>query len=107
MGKIMGSEGLGGVRLVKYNGEVHEVVNQELMNLPAIPLFLKVYDKGAFSSLVLSGNFQSQIKISRPRGRGLALHEVSPGRILIFAAGTGLNPFCDLIDLIFKQTLLT
>ena len=35
-------------------------------------------------------------------GRGLALHEVKPGIVLMLAAGTGLNPYCDLIDLLFK-----
>jgi hypothetical protein len=35
-------------------------------------------------------------------GRGLALHEIHSGLILLLAAGTGLNPYCDLIDLLFK-----
>lgn len=35
-------------------------------------------------------------------GRGLSLHEAPPGIILMLAAGTGINPFCDLIDLVFK-----
>lgn len=39
-------------------------------------------------------------------GRGLFLHEVPPGIVLMLAAGTGINPFCDLIDLVFKESLI-
>lgn len=32
--------------------------------------------------------------------------QIKPGRIIIVAAGTGIYPFCDLIDLLFKYELL-
>jgi tRNA A37 N6-isopentenylltransferase MiaA len=36
----------------------------------------------------------------------LELAELLPGRVAIFVGGTGLYPFCDLIDLLFKAEIL-
>jgi ferredoxin-NADP reductase len=40
--------------------------------------------------------------MSKPLGRGLSLHEMPPGELIFFAGGTGINPFCDVIDIMFK-----
>jgi hypothetical protein len=44
--------------------------------------------------------------LSSPKGFGLKLGETAPGTILIIAGGTGLYPFSDLIDLLFKDSLI-
>jgi hypothetical protein len=44
--------------------------------------------------------------LSPPKGFGLRLNEAEPGTILIIAGGTGIYPFSDLIDLLFKNALL-
>lgn len=48
--------------------------------------------------------------ISRPRGRGLALQDLletpKPYNIYIFTGGTGIYPFADTIDLLFKELLI-
>ena len=40
--------------------------------------------------------------LSQPKGRGLDLQDQKPGKIIFFVGGTGLNPICDLIDLLYK-----
>lgn len=44
--------------------------------------------------------------MSTSRGEGLKFGELKPGKIVIVAGGTGLFPFCDLIDLLFKRLLV-
>ena len=46
-----------------------------------------------------------KLKISRVRGWGLKLHEIQ-GEIIILCGGTGIYPFSDLIDLLFKEYLV-
>lgn len=47
----------------------------------------------------------SGLKLSTSKGRGLELDEVS-GTIVLVGGGTGINPYCDLIDLLFKDHLM-
>ena len=47
------------------------------------------------------------LNISQPLGRGLELSETPAGRIIIVAGGTGIFPFSDLIDLIYKERLIS
>jgi hypothetical protein len=69
----------------------------------AIPLLIKKYVKGSFTSDFLTTHrYSKSIKISKPRGRGFGLSELPNGGIVLLAGGTGLNPFCDIIDLLFK-----
>jgi hypothetical protein len=44
--------------------------------------------------------------LSPPKGFGLKLNELAAGTVLIVAGGTGLYPFSDLIDLLFKDALV-
>lgn len=68
---------------------------------------LKIYHNGKFTSYLKSTSFNvPNLKLSCPKGRGLELGTTSPGKIIILAAGTGLYPFCDFIDLLFKSQLL-
>lgn len=48
----------------------------------------------------------TKVQLSFQRGEGLQLGTLSAGRIIIVAGGTGLYPFSDLIDLLFKATLI-
>jgi len=43
------------------------------------------------------------VKLSCPRGRGIELEDTKAGRVIVVAGGTGLFPFSDLIDLLFKD----
>jgi len=43
------------------------------------------------------------VKFSCPRGRGIELEDTKAGRVIVVAGGTGLFPFSDLIDLLFKD----
>ena len=55
----------------------------------------------------MTGNPQEKhLQLSCLRGEGLHFAELKPGRIIIVAGGTGLYPFSDLIDLLFKSLLL-
>ena len=47
------------------------------------------------------------LQLSCSRGEGLHFGELRPGKIIIVAGGTGIYPFCDLIDLLFKTLLLS
>ena len=43
------------------------------------------------------------LKLSPPKGLGLNFAELKERTIFIIAGGTGLYPFSDLIDLLFKD----
>lgn len=43
-----------------------------------------------------------ELVLSEPKGEGLQLASAKPGKIIIVTGGTGLYPFSDLIDLLFK-----
>ncbi|MCB0370055.1 MAG: hypothetical protein KDD45_11685 [Bdellovibrionales bacterium] len=64
---------------------------------------LKIYEDGKLTSELKASNFlHVSVKVSIPIGQGLELETARPGRIVIVAGGTGLFPFSDLIDLLFK-----
>jgi NAD(P)H-flavin reductase len=70
-------------------------------------LLIKKYDDGKFTSQFLSPHIdKTKIVISHPRGLGLSLDCVPATSIVLFAGGTGLYPFSDLIDLLFKAKLV-
>ena len=49
---------------------------------------------------------QSEAKsllLSSSKGTGLSLGGMRRGKIVMVAGGTGFLPFCDFIDLLFKQ----
>lgn len=68
---------------------------------------MKVYDNGKMTSQLKKGQFLNlTVKLSIPRGKGLELDRTPPGRIVALIGGTGLFPFSDLIDLLFKAQLI-
>lgn len=72
-----------------------------------LPIMLKIYANGKMTSALKGRTFDiDNLKLSCPRGRGLELESTEPGRIIVLAGGTGLFPFCDLIDLLFKAEML-
>lgn len=72
-----------------------------------LPLMLKIYPGGKLTTLIKSTDFMNiHAQISIPRGRGLDLDTAHPGRIVIVTGGTGLFPFSDLIDLLFKTQII-
>ena len=70
-----------------------------------MPLLIKRYDDGFFTSDMISEKFQGTIRVSRSLGAGLALQEKKPGKIIILAGGTGIYPFIDTIDVLYKKVL--
>ena len=71
-----------------------------------IPLMIKKYKGGQFTTAFLRDDFEGTVHVSRSRGRGLSLQDMPDGRIVLMAGGTGLFPFCDLIDLLYKSFLI-
>ncbi len=72
-----------------------------------LPLLIKKYGDGKLTSLFLSPQSKiTSIRLSQPRGLGLALDCVTSKNIVIFAGGTGLYPYSDLIDLLFKAKMI-
>ena len=68
---------------------------------------LKIYNDGKLTSAIRGAGFLNiNVKFSAPRGRGLQLDETKPGRIIVLAGGTGLYPFCDIIDLLYKDYMI-
>ena len=70
-----------------------------------IPLVFKKYEKGELTQeLVTSITNKTAItlNLSCEKGLGLKLKEIVPGKVVIVAGGTGLLPFSDIIDLLFK-----
>jgi len=71
-----------------------------------IPFLVKLYPSGSLTPKLLSRSF-SKLHLSEPRGEGLKLTSTEPGKIIIVAGGTGLYPFSDLIDLLFKSSIVS
>ena len=68
---------------------------------------LKVYEGGKFTSQLLNNNLgKTDFELSLQKGLGLELETTNPGKIIIVAGGTGLFPFSDLIDLLFKDAFI-
>ena len=68
-----------------------------------LPLIIKRYPEPAtrFSNQVYL-NARTSYIIEGPKGRGMCLENVPPGDVVIVAGGTGLFPFLDLVDELFK-----
>jgi acetylornithine/succinyldiaminopimelate/putrescine aminotransferase len=47
-----------------------------------------------------------KLQLSTQRGQGLKLYNLTPGKVVAFLGGTGIVPFGDLIDLLFKAVLI-
>jgi hypothetical protein len=71
---------------------------------------IKKYNDGQFTPAFLNGGFNLQSMLSKPRGRGLALQDLleypKPYNILMFSGGTGIYPYADTIDLLFKELVM-
>ncbi len=68
---------------------------------------LKVYEGGKFTSQLLNNKLgKTDFELSLQKGLGLELETTNPGKIIVVAGGTGLFPFSDLIDLLFKDAFI-
>ena len=70
-----------------------------------IPIMFKTYAGGKWSEGLVKGPVE-KVMISCSKGEGLQLAQTKPGRIIMVAGGTGLYPFSDFIDLLFKEQLM-
>lgn len=70
-----------------------------------LPLLIKYYDREASFTKKLYNSLGTVVNIRGPKGRGLCLEAVPSGDVAIIAGGTGLFPFLDLLDLLFKATI--
>lgn len=68
-------------------------------------LLIKEYDNGKLTTKLVQEKYKN-LKLSTSRGEGLKLGEIKEGKIVIVSGGTGFFPFCDLVDLLFKQLLI-
>ena len=68
---------------------------------------MKVYENGKLTAALKAANFVNMnVKFSCTRGRGLELEDTKAGRVIVVAGGTGLFPFSDIIDLLFKAQVI-
>jgi NAD(P)H-flavin reductase len=68
---------------------------------------MKIYNQGKLTNKLRNREFTAKkLVLSQPRGKGLELQHTAPGVIVIVAGGTGLFPFMDFIDLMFKTHLI-
>jgi NAD(P)H-flavin reductase len=52
----------------------------------------------------LVNDFKGEIIVSAPMGAGMNYQDLrDDGKVIIVCGGTGILPFCDLIDLLFKR----
>ena len=69
---------------------------------------MKKYEKGELTKNLVDNSRQGAfLQMSCSRGEGLHFAELKLGKIIIVAGGTGLYPFGDLIDLLFKNLILS
>lgn len=69
-----------------------------------MPILFKRYPGGKLTDALVKGPV-NQLLLSCPKGEGLQFKSLRAGRIILVAGGTGIYPFCDLIDLLFKDQL--
>jgi hypothetical protein len=66
---------------------------------------MKKYENGELTPRLLAENFKGEIVLSQPMGAGMKFDQIpSKGKVIIVCGGTGILPFCDFIDLLFKRT---
>jgi hypothetical protein len=84
-------------------------MKEEIRTTPedsTLPLLIKKYDDGYFTSDFLVPGFKGDLQVSRSKGDGLGLQEKKEGKVYIFAGGTGIYPFIDVIDILFKKGIV-
>lgn len=70
-------------------------------------MVIKKYKNGELTSRLLDDGFDGELILSKPLGAGMKYGELKEeGKVIIVCGGTGLLPFCDFIDLLFKRVLL-
>lgn len=70
-----------------------------------IPIMFKKYDTGMLTPILFNLKPNSQIIVSNQRGVGMRLDTIESGNIIFAAGGTGLCPYMDLIDLLYKYQI--
>jgi NAD(P)H-flavin reductase len=73
-----------------------------------LPILFKTYAGGRFTDKLVSSfthKEEVKLKISESKGEGLQFTHLNPGKIIMLAGGTGIYPFSDFIDLLFKSEL--
>ena len=71
----------------------------------SIPILFKSYPGGKFTEGVTKGPMEKML-MSCSKGEGLELAHTKPGKIIMVAGGTGIYPFSDFIDLLYKEQLM-
>lgn len=62
----------------------------------------KKYETGKLTPILSSCKYNDLINVSSQRGIGMRLETLKEGNIIFIAGGTGLCPYMDIIDLLFK-----
>jgi NAD(P)H-flavin reductase len=66
-------------------------------------LVIKKYQTGEFTSKLFSDLPMAHI-LSKPMGQGLGFDKLREGgKVILISGGTGILPFCDFIDILFKR----
>ena len=67
-------------------------------------MVIKKYRKGELTSRLFVNKFKGEIIVSAPMGAGMNYQDLrEDGKVILICGGTGILPFCDLIDLLFKR----
>ena len=71
-----------------------------------IPLMIKSYEGGKMTQKICKEGYNGKLSISSPRGQGLKLNQLPPGKLIFVAGGTGFYPFMDAVDLLYKVNMI-
>lgn len=67
-------------------------------------MVIKKYKKGELTSRLFVSKFNGEIIVSTPMGAGMNYQDLNENsKVILVCGGTGILPFCDLIDLLFKR----
>jgi NAD(P)H-flavin reductase len=71
-------------------------------------LLIKKYEKGKVTPILLDIDHDCNAKVvlSCGKGAGMKFDTLLSGKVIIVAGGTGLFPFIDFIDILFKNALV-
>ena len=86
------------VHLMEYRNSIR-------MEEETLRIYVKKYNRGVVSKYLTELKPGAQITLKGPFGPGLGISRLPKGKCLVFAAGTGILPFLDLVHAIWKQAI--
>ena len=91
---------------LKDSSALQQYFEGRLCRFEAVPILFKHYRGGQLTAPLVEAA-SPELSLSEELGLGFQLDQLEAGEVFIIAGGTGIYPFLDLIDLVYKKHLIT